>query len=183
MARYPQDQTVGRSFTISWNDLERQLANYEIEVGLDIDPDFQRGHVWTQPQQIKYVEYILKGGNLNRHIIFNCPGFLEATDKDIEGLMLLIDGTQRLQAVRLFIANKLPVFDGLYQSDFTRRGKRLALMPQLLDFTFYVNDLETRAEVLQFYLDLNAGGVVHSDIEIDRVRELLAIEQAKNKGV
>lgn len=96
--------------------------------------------------------------------------------------MLLVDGKQRLQAARLFIANKIPVFDVLYRKDFTRQGRPTPLMPQLLDFTFYVNDLETRAEILQFYLDLNAGGVIHSDTEIDRVRELLVIENIKQNG-
>ena len=96
--------------------------------------------------------------------------------------MLLLDGKQRLQAARLFIANKLPVFGGLYRKDFTWQGKNLNSMPPLLSFTFYVNDLQTRAEILQFYLDLNAGGVVHSDAEIDRVRQLLAIEIKLQEG-
>jgi hypothetical protein len=39
-----------------------------------------------------------------------------------------------------------------------------------------VNELKTRREVLQWYLDLNAGGVVHTTKEIERVRELLAKE-------
>lgn len=74
----PKIERWGKSFTIPWNSLEQQLVIYEREVGLDLDPDFQRGHVWSQQQQIKYVEYVLRGGNLNRHIIFNCPGFLRA---------------------------------------------------------------------------------------------------------
>ena len=178
----PKVERWGKSFTVPWNDLENQLATYETETGLDLNPDFQRDHVWSRQQQIKYVEYVLRNGNLNRHIIFNCPGFLNTGDSNVTGPMLLIDGKQRLQAARLFIANKLPVFDGLYRKDFTWDGSRHLRMPPLLSFTFYVNDLETRAEVLRFYLDLNTGGVVHSDAEIDRVRQLLAIENSKQDG-
>ena len=170
----PKIERWGKSFTIPWNSLEQQLAIYEKEAGLDLDPDFQRGHVWSHHQQVKYVEYVLREGNLNRHIIFNCPSFFEG---NIEGPMLLLDGKQRLQAARLFLANKLPVFDGLYRKDFTRQGKPSLLIPSSLSFTFYVNDLQNRADVLQFYLDLNAGGVVHSETEIDRVQQLLAIER------
>ena len=39
-----------------------------------------------------------------------------------------------------------------------------------------INDLKTRREVLQWYIDMNAGGTPHSKEEIDRVRGLL--EQA-----
>jgi hypothetical protein len=173
----PKIERWGKFLTMSWNDLEQQLSSYETELGLDLNPDFQRGHVWSQPQQIKYVEYVLRDGSLNRHIIFNCPGFFDGVD--IAGPMLLIDGKQRLQAARLFIANKLPVFGGLYRKDFTWEGERILRMPPLLSFTFYINDLQARAEILQFYLDLNTGGVVHSDTEIERVRKLLVIEQNK----
>ena len=30
--------------------------------GLDLDPPFQRGHVWTDDQRSAYMEYILSGG-------------------------------------------------------------------------------------------------------------------------
>jgi len=44
---------------------------------------------------------------------------------------------------------------------------------------FNVNDLQTRGEVLQWYIEMNSGGVVHSDEEIKRVKKLL--EQEENK--
>lgn len=30
--------------------------------GLQLNPDFQRGNVWTEEQQIAYIEFLLKGG-------------------------------------------------------------------------------------------------------------------------
>lgn len=38
---------------------------------------------------------------------------------------------------------------------------------------FHINDLATRAECLQWYLDLNTGGTVHSATELDMVAELM----------
>ena len=43
--------------------------------------------------------------------------------------------------------------------------------------------LESRAEVLRFYLKLNRGGTVHSDAEIDRVKHLLVLEEAKEQNL
>lgn len=67
--------------------------------------------------------------------------------------------------------NELPIFGGSLFSDFTDK-----LRITTGDFLFCVNDLETRAEVLQWYLDLNTGGVVHTSEEIEKVKALLAKE-------
>ena len=41
--------------------------------GLQLNPDFQRGHVWTNEQQIAFLEYFLKGGKSDRtHICKSC---------------------------------------------------------------------------------------------------------------
>ena len=44
-------------------------------------------------------------------------------------------------------------------------------------FRFQVCCLETREEVLQLYLKINAGGTPHSKKELDRVRALLDAER------
>jgi len=44
-----------------------------------------------------------------------------------------------------------------------------------------VNDLQTRAEVLQWYIDFNSGGVVHTAEEIARVKALLEKESGRPK--
>jgi hypothetical protein len=93
--------------------------------------------------------------------------------------MVLIDGKQRLQAARLFMGNQLPVFGDVYRKDFRRQGKPMLLFSHQINFTFNINDLQTREEILQLYLDINTGGVVHSNDEILKVSELLAIEKAK----
>jgi hypothetical protein len=156
---------------VEWNDLEWKLDSYTTEYDLDLDPDFQRGHVWSPDKQIAYVEYILRGGQFSRHIIFNCAGWM----KDFTGRMTLVDGKQRLQAVRLFMRNELPIFGGYYLKDY-QLGKSKSKVPRSCSFMFYINDLETRKEVLKFYLDLNSGGVVHTPEELGRVRKLLEEE-------
>lgn len=134
-----------------------------------MDPDFQRGHVWTEVQQIRYVEFVLRGGESSREIHFNHPGWMNS----YEGAMVLVDGKQRLESVRKFMRNELPIFDGHTLSDFDEKPSILRA-----DFIIHVNDLPTRAEVLQWYLDLNDGGVVHSSEEIQKVRKLLEEETA-----
>lgn len=45
------------------------LEEYK-EEGLDLEPDFQRNYIWTEEQQVKFIEYLLKGGTVNP-IYFN----------------------------------------------------------------------------------------------------------------
>lgn len=59
----------------SWDYLEKWLSCNEEDVGQELNPDFQRGHVWNEQQQIKYIEHVLKGGHSGRDIYFNCPGW------------------------------------------------------------------------------------------------------------
>lgn len=133
---------------------------------LDLDPDFQRVHVWTPVQQSRYVEYILRGGYAAREIYFNCSSWQTDYDTPIQ----LVDGKQRLQAVRLFIANEIAAFGHLYREYDPKYFRNQ------FGLKFYINTLQTRKEVLAWYLDLNEGGTPHSIEEIEKVRIMLAAE-------
>ncbi len=136
------------------------------EQGLDLNPDFQRAHVWTQEQQIAYVEYFLRGGTSGRDLYFNHPGWMGSFTGDF----VLVDGKQRIEAFRAFMDNEFQVF-GSYYRDFTDSFR-------FVDGTFivHVNNLKTRKEVLTWYLEMNTGGTVHTDDEIEKVRVLLDSE-------
>lgn len=141
------------------------------EYNLDIDPDFQRGHVWTEKQQIRWLEFFLRGGKSGRDLLFNHPGWMNAWN----GRFVLVDGKQRLEAARRFIENEVKVF-GSYYSDYTD-------ILNMLDHSFsvHVNDLATDSEVIQWYIDLNSGGVVHTDEEINKAKRLLKISKSKEQ--
>jgi hypothetical protein len=150
---------------VSWRSLERQLEQFNDRNGmLDLDPDFQRGHVWSPEKQIAYVEFILRGGNSSKTLQFNCSSWQREYNTPLQ----LVDGKQRLEAVRKFLRNELPIFGGSFLADFTDE------LPHCqVDFIFCVNNLKTRSEVLQWYLELNSGGVVHTEEELNKVRKML----------
>lgn len=56
---------------VSWDFLEQNIAWFQKDYGLDLDPDFQRAHVWTVDQRRRYVEYQLQGGEVGSTLIFN----------------------------------------------------------------------------------------------------------------
>lgn len=76
------------------------------ELGLQLNPDFQRGNVWLEQQQIAYIEYLIKGGKSARIIYFNHPNWMGS----FKGEFVCVDGLQRLTAIQKFMKNELPVF-------------------------------------------------------------------------
>lgn len=161
--------------TVGWSYLETSLADWDNRsvpgfLGLDLDPEFQRAHVWDDERRIKFVEYCLKGGHSSREIYFNHPNW----QGSYKGQMVLVDGKQRLEAVRKFMRNELPIFEGFFLKDFQDR------LPHFEGSLYFnVNSLKTEKEVLQWYIDLNDGGVAHTKEEIDKVRKMLGKLEGK----
>lgn len=159
---------------VFWYDIERSLSYYEEEYGgLDVNPDFQRGHVWTLRQQEHFIENVLRGIIPSSGLViqWNCPTW---DDYHYKGPMFkgfqCIDGLQRLTAVRLFVLGKIKPF-GLSLDDL--KGTNFDARRCLWHLKFAVYGLTKRKDLLSHYLDLNTGGTDHTEEEINRVKQLL----------
>ena len=135
--------------------------------GIDIDPDFQRGHVWDIKQQTAYVEFILKGGKGANELRFNCVDWMTG---DMIEPVVIVDGLQRLTAARRFMNNEIAPF-GYKLNEWVGR-----LDPIRYRFRILINNLKTRKQVLQWYLEINAAGTPHEATELQRVQKLLKRE-------
>lgn len=161
----PQFPRAGYEVNVPWATIEEHLDRPR-SCSITLEPDYQRGHVWTESQQSAFVEYGLMGGESSMVITTNCPGWMQ----DFRGPYELVDGLQRITAVRRFLAGEIKAFGHL----FTEYGDEICWSGP--SFRWRVLSLPTRKEVLKLYLLLNDGGVVHSPQEIERVRALLASE-------
>ena len=149
--------------------LAKTLDEYVAECGLQLDPGFQRPYVWDQVRQVRFIEYLLRGGDdvRARTIMLNAPNWDPRYVAGEYSAFTLVDGKQRLNAIRKFVANELIVFSDYRCSD---------LLFGSMDHTIsiHVNHLRSEREVLQWYLDINESGVAHSDEELNRVRGMIA---------
>ena len=140
----------------------------EMDVGRLIIPDYQRGRVWTDEQSALFVGFVLTGGQPPPIWIQEHP------DSETEEI---VDGLQRLSAMRLFmegaIPAELPNSQRVWRKDLD--GDCDGMLKGLY-LTKMIVCLPTRADVLRLYLRLNRGGTVHTEAEINRVNELLARE-------
>jgi hypothetical protein len=156
---------------VPWGYLKETLRGYsEDKDAVQLNPDFQRGHVWSESQQVAFVEFKIKGGMSGSYIYFNHPGWM----RSYKGDFVLVDGLQRLTAVLRFLDNEIPAFGVLF-SEFEDKPNYVGAC----SFRFAINNLQTRAEVLKWYLELNAGGTPHSERELNKVRRMIKDEGGK----
>lgn len=149
---------------------KESLDRYVVEYGLNLLPDFQRGHVWKVEQKVKYIEFLLKGGETNNVFYFNHPGWMNS----FKGEFVIVDGLQRLTAITDFIDEKFTVFDNLHYSEIDLSGN--------WGVKFNINNLKTRREVLNWYLEINENATPHTIEELERVKSLLG-EESSNENV
>lgn len=139
--------------------------------GLELCPDFQRGHVWTQPQRVAFCESFVRG-QASALLLFNCPSFnerLKAGGDLNPEMMQCVDGLQRLTALCDYVDNQFPIYGDKFCCDLNGT----AFCASRLHVQVRVHSMRNRAELLSFYLDLNGAGTPHSAAELERVRGLL----------
>lgn len=141
----------------------------EVEgLGLQLNPDFQRGHVWTEEQQISWLEYHLRGGKSGNTIYLNNPmwglGYIVESGKYV-----CVDGLQRITSAQRFINNEIKVF-GSYYKEYEGNIEILGR-----NMIVNINNLKTQKEVLQWYVDMNIGGTPHTTDEIERVKRMVQV--------
>jgi hypothetical protein len=168
-------ETARYEVDIDFSYVEHALAGYAKDFGMNLAPDFQRGHVWTRPQQEHFVENVLRRVVSSSGLVvqFNCPHWDEHDYAgDLPREMQIIDGLQRLTAVRRFIGGEIHAF-GMSIGEFANSSFDAARR-HLYRLRFAVHTFSNRRALLNHYLALNAGGTPHAHEEIERVRGLLA---------
>lgn len=144
------------------------------ELPWNLNPDYQRGPVWTERQQSLYIGHHLMGGQ-----VFPIYMQRDSTYRKHEAEEV-IDGQQRIRAICAFMRNEIParfLHDGGWKEvrylDMSENEQRWPSMSSRVVFL----DMP-RIERLRFYIGANAGGTPHSEADLEKVADLLAKEGA-----
>lgn len=149
--------------------IEQGLQSWDV----DVSPDYQRGHVWTDAQRSAFVGYWLQGGTTPTLWVWEPPEIMGKGPRHE-----LIDGKQRLTALLMWWHDEIAAdVDG--RMIFARDTDKRFRVHHMIHLTFV--RLATRTDVLRFYLRLNGGGTPHSPEELARVRALLETEERGNQ--
>lgn len=122
-------------------DIEGGLTFLAEGASLNLIPDFQRGHIWTQAQQERWIEAVLRGaiGSSGLLIQFNAPDWSRDrhrnSHRDLTNEVVCVDGLQRLTAARRFVAGEIRAFGltaqvkGLLEQAATAKQTNKAMNP------------------------------------------------------
>lgn len=153
---YAIDQPLGS--------IESFLEQYNV----DMNPDYQRGYVWTQEQQEKFVGAMLESPESISPIILNFVGKQRMSSE-------VVDGKQRLRAclrwVRGKIQAKCPCGISVWYSDLGEVDHRKVRMMITLRCKWVTLP---RSEVMKYYIRLNSGGTLHTEKDLEKVRRMIA---------
>lgn len=150
------------------------FQNFAKEYGsFEYNPDFQRGRVWSRDKKIAFIEAIAKGviPKSLLTITLNCPDYNDFWDGvgDLSGFCI-IDGLQRVTALEEFYEGKFKIFgDRFSYHDFDSSKfsfGRVYITMRIFSFCW-------KRDLLEYYIAINSGGVVHSEEEINRVQKML----------
>lgn len=119
-------------------------------------PDFQRGLVWTEEQNLRLIDSVFRGIPIGTYAVNFDTDQLPPRLTNI-----LLDGQQRLNALSLYWDDKL-TYRGYKWSELNRPQQGIlnrAMFPQMRTNT--KNEAEARA----YYNAMNFGGVDHKEGE------------------
>lgn len=139
---------------------------------VDLDPAYQRSHVWTKDQQMDYLGFMLEGGKPPEIFVRE----LVQTDSIKPPYYEMVDGKQRVTAMYKWWRHEIPArlspeFDSrlIWAKDLDEVEVRSVKMDVRVSVQILQTDL---AGTIRMYLRLNTGGTPHTKEEIERVRKL-----------
>ncbi len=131
--------------------------------GIDDNPDYQRGYVWTYEDKQRLLESLFEGRDIGRFIFVKRP--YPRRDE-------LLDGKQRMSTLMAFYLGELD-YKGLYWDELSARD-RDRIESRSVQYAELDGESFTPADVLDIFLEVNAAGVPQSEEHLASVRAKLA---------
>lgn len=117
-------------------------------------PSWQRGEVWSDEQKVKFIESAWMGLGLGTYTV-NVPPFDEDVPHRLDNL--LIDGQQRISAIRDYLNDELVVFGARWSEVDIPDQRRF----KQTKFACYQTESTDEAYLRNYYDLMNFGGTAH----------------------
>lgn len=143
-----------------------------------IVPTWQRPSIWSEKQNIRFIESIWVEASIGSYIV-NVDVSNAGDKAELDGI--LVDGRQRLTAIDKYMRNQFRVF-GAFHSELSDPQKRAFMMRQ---FARCEVSFDTLEELKEVYERLAYGGIPHQAEKTIPALEaaLEALKGSKNKEV
>jgi hypothetical protein len=118
-------------------------------------PTWQRGFVWTEQQNISFIESAWRGVTIGTYT-YNQTDSIHPLDN------ILIDGQQRMRAIQDYMDDKFKVFGWLF-SELTTPDMRRWMMA--VSFPCFITNTTDEKYLREYYNLMNFGGTAHGPNE------------------
>jgi uncharacterized protein with ParB-like and HNH nuclease domain len=168
--------TESETYVTSSKSTIAHFLNLNADGQLNLNPDYQRPYVYTEPEQQALLLALIKGLPLDHiSIVINQAEIMN------ENYCIVVDGKQRLTTFFLFFSNKIPLImpvsgEHVYFSDLPKIfQKKLKLT------TFPVNELHSTSESksvsyieqVRYFYSVNFAGVPQSPEHKEKILDIL----------
>lgn len=160
---FTRNDDVRLLFTNS--DLDALLHTY-YGMGIDMNPEYQRGYVWTQEDKELLIDSVFNNIDIGKFVLIYLSDYeYFERGKSYE----ILDGKQRLSAIIEFYENRFP-YKGKYYNDLSYKDKRTFNKFTISVAKVHETDKKT---VLKYFLMLNRTGRSMDKTHLDKVEQML----------
>ncbi|GAB7562032.1 hypothetical protein LG202_00710 [Methylobacillus methanolivorans] len=147
---HPIEHIFGISPQLPCLESEKTLVHFVL-------PPWSKETDWEKDRQARFIENIFLGVPIGYYVI-HAPQWRTSGVKPMSGWLL--DGTNRITAIRDFVANKISIFNGVLHDDLDEltRERRFYHQPFPCFELPYTNDLQ---QLRSIYEHLNYGKMEH----------------------
>jgi hypothetical protein len=146
------------------------LLNMAMHFGLNDNPFYQRGYVWTAQDEENLIRSVFDGADIGKFVFIKD----EWPKRDAE----VLDGKQRLNTLIRFCTSQFP-YNGIYWHQLSRLDRY-----RFGDRTVQIAELDgrkyTEADKLRIFLRVNAAGVPQSDEHLVKIQDRLVQLESKS---
>lgn len=175
VARFEEDDDI--FFNYQQRDMRSLMHMMCKEYGIDLEPEYQRGLVWSDVQKWSLIDSIMKNIDIGKFTIIRRPWGSDHSKPMTPKLYEMLDGKQRITALWEFYTSQFK-YNGLYYYELHPRDRS-----HFKNYRISYAECEplTDEQKYRYFLKLNTTGVPIDQEHIERVRRLW--RQAKMNGV
>lgn len=148
------------------NSTVESLINKHYFFGVDFNPDYQRGYVWTQEDKELLIDSVFNNIDIGKFV------FITTDDnkwKNTKFSYEILDGKQRLSTLIEFYENRIP-YKGTYYNDLSAKDKRI-FKNHSVSWT-EVSETDKKM-ILKYFLMLNRTGKSMDEKHLKTIENML----------
>lgn len=132
--------------------------------GIDLNPEYQRGNVWTLEDKVSLIDSIFNDIEIGRIVLMKRP-----SSGSRKHLYEMIDGKQRLTTLIEFFEDRF-AYNGLKYSELNYVNKHQFNSTHI---ALIETDELTHEQILEFFIRVNTSGRPVDPVHLEKVKSML----------